>query len=152
MSQEIATSIVTFGSFLLFVFWFRYVCLLVLRARPARDYAHAAAAANQLSFPDVQALLHQRASADLEELRRMLDRDFALLTYVLAHVASPPAGVAALEKRILEIDYRLLRAWCGVSAHFSRSAACRALAEMSTVVAHFANSLGERGAGVAVPT
>ena len=150
MSQEFATSIITFGSFLLFVFWFRYVCVLVLRARPARDYAHAAAAANQLSFPDVQVSLRDRQAADLEDLRRLLDRDFALLTYLLAHISNAPAGVAAVEKRILEIDYRLLRFWCGVSAHFSRTAACRALAEMSTVVAHFANSLGERRAGVAV--
>jgi len=147
--EKIATSIITVGSLLLFLFWFRYVCLLVLNARPARDYAIAAAAANQLSFPDVQAILQNRAAADLEELRLLLDRDFALLTYVLAHVASPPAGIAAIEKRILEIDYRLMGAWCGVSARFSCAAARRALTEMSTVVAHFANSLGERGAGVA---
>jgi hypothetical protein len=148
--EKIATSIITVGSLLLFLFWFRYVCLLVLKARPARDYAIAAAAANQLSFPDVQAILQNRAAADLEQLRHLLDRDFALLTYVLAHVASPPAGIAAIEKRILEIDYRLMRVWCGISARFSYAAARRALAEMSTVVAHFANSLGERGAGVAV--
>src|SRR5271169_728228 len=77
--EKIATSIITVGSLLLFLFWFRYVCLLVLNARPARDYAIAAAAANQLSFPDVQAILQNRAAADLEELRHLLDRDFALL-------------------------------------------------------------------------
>jgi hypothetical protein len=148
--EKIATAIITVGSLLLFLFWFRYVSLLVLNARPTRDYAIAAAAANRLSFPDVQAILQNRAAADLEELRHLLDRDFALLTYVLAHVASPPAGIAAIETRILEIDYRLMRVWCGVSARFSCAAARRALAEMSTVVAHFANSLGERGAGVAV--
>jgi len=144
MVQGIATSIIVFGSLLLFVFWFRYVCLLLLSARPPWDYASVAASANQLSFPVVQAVLRRRATADLEELRRLLDRDFALLTYVLRHVYSPPAGIAALEKRMLEIDYRLTRLWYHTSSPFSRTAARRALHKMSTVVVHFASLLGER--------
>lgn len=150
MIEKLATSIIAFGSLLLFVYWFRYVCLLVLSARPTRDYAAAAVAANQLSFPDVQANLQDRTTTDLEGLRRLLDRDFALLTYLLAHIANPPAGIAAIEKRMLEIDYRLMRAWYSANSRFSRAAARRALGEMSTVVAYFASSLGQRRAGVAV--
>jgi hypothetical protein len=142
MIEGIATSIIVAGSLLLFMFWFRYACLLVLRARPPRDYAAAAAAANRLCFPGVQAILRRRTATDLDELRRLLDRDFALLTYVLRH-ASPPAGIATIEKRMLEIDYRLMRAWYRVTSRFFRIAAHRALAEMSAVVAHFASSLGE---------
>ena len=152
MTEIIATSIITLGSLLLFFFWFRYICVLVLSARPTRDYAIAAARANQLSFPGVQAMLRTPEQADLEEIRRMLDRDFALLTYVLKHVANPPAGVAAVEKRILELDYWLMQAWYGASSRVSPIAARRALGEMCAVVAHFANSLGERRAGVFVPS
>jgi hypothetical protein len=145
--EDIASYIIAFGSLLLFVSWFRYACLLVLRAKPPRDYAAAAAAANQLGFPEVQVILRDRADSDLEELKRLLDRDFALLTYVLRH-ASPPARIAAIEKRMLEIDYRLMRAWYHASSNFSRTAAHRALDEMSIVVAHFASSVGERLVGL----
>jgi hypothetical protein len=37
-------------------------------------------------------------------------------------------------------------AWYGVSRRFSTTAACRALDEMSQVVAHLANAMGERAA------
>jgi hypothetical protein len=143
MTEEIATSIIALGSSLLFLYWFRYACGLLLRARPPRDYAAAAAAANSLGFPDVQATLRYRAATDLDELKRLLDQDFALLTYVLRH-ASPPAGIAAIEKRMLEIDYRLMRLWYRATSRVSRNAALCALHEMSAVVAHFAASLGER--------
>jgi hypothetical protein len=148
--EAVATSIIAFGWLLLFLFWFRYVCLLLLAARPARDCAAVAVAANRLSFPDVQNTLQRRTTADLDELKRLLDRDFALLTYVLRHISSPPAGIAAIEKRMLEIDYRLTRVWYRTSLHFSRMAARRALDEMSNVVAHFASSLGERLVGVKI--
>jgi hypothetical protein len=37
-----------------------------------------------------------------------------------------------------------MRAWYSVSRRFSPAAAARAIEEMSLVVAHFANSMGER--------
>jgi hypothetical protein len=149
MVEGIATCIIVFSSLLLFISWFRYACLLVLSARPPHDYAAKAVAANQLCFPAVQTILRGRTTTDLDELKCRLDRDFALLTYVLRH-ASPPAGIAAIEKRMLDIDYRLMRVWYRTSSRFSRAAARGALHEMSIVVAHFASSVGERMAGAAV--
>ena len=83
---------------------------------------------------------------DLEPLKEFLDRDYRVLTYLLNHSAIPSNGDASLEKRMLEIDYRIMRAWYRVSRNLSPSAACRALNEMSQVVAYFANSMGERSA------
>ena len=60
--------------------------------------------------------------------------------------SSASAVEDALEKRMLDIDYRLMRAWYRVSRSFSAAAARSALEEMSLVVAHFANSMGERAA------
>ena len=48
--------------------------------------------------------------------------------------------------RMLAINYRVMRAWYGVSRGISTSTACRALEEMSQMVAHFANAMGERAA------
>src|SRR5579862_5204270 len=133
------------SSVLLFGYWFRYTCLLILSARTTRDYAASVALANQLSFPEVQAQLRV-ATADMDRLKDALDRDYKVLTYLLKNAAKASDGQDALEKRMLEINYRLMQNWYSVSRRFSPAAAARALDEMATVVAHFANSMGERAA------
>ncbi len=50
---------------------------------------------------------------------------------------------------MLELHYRMMGAWYRVSRPFSADAACSALEQMSSVVAHFANVMGERSAGAA---
>ena len=74
----------------------------------------------------------------------MLDRDHQILAYLLLHGGMPARGVARMEIRMLEIDYRLMRMWRRASSRVSRAAACRAVDEMSRIVAHFANAMGER--------
>lgn len=146
MIELMATVIITAGSVLLFGYWFRYTCLLILSARTTRDYAAQVATANQLNFPAVQSMLRDTAIADLDRLKDSLDRDYKVLTYLLKNSANPGTGEDAIEKHMLEIDYRMMRAWYSVSRQFSPAAAMRALDEMSVVVAHFANSMGERSA------
>lgn len=145
MIELVATIVIMSSSVVLFGYWFRYTCLLILSARTTRDYAASVALANQLSFPEVQAQL-QLATTDLDRLKDALDRDYKVLTYLLKNAANAGDGQDALEKRMLEINYRLMHAWYGMSRRFSPTAACRALDEMASVVAHFANSMGERAA------
>ena len=140
------TVIIVAGSALLFGYWFRYTCLLILSARTARDYAGDVAAANQLSFLEVQARLRDGAYADLDPLRTALDRDYSLITYLLKNAAHSGAEESSIEARMLELHYKLMGAWYKVSRPFSAQAARRALEEMSVVVAHFANVMGERAA------
>jgi hypothetical protein len=45
---------------------------------------------------------------------------------------------------MLGINYRFLGLWYGLSRRFSIAAARRTLEEMSLVMAHFANIVGER--------
>jgi hypothetical protein len=146
MIELVATIVIMASSGLLFGYWFRYTCLLMLSARTTRDYAASVAIANQLGFLEVQAQLRDRTSADLDRLKDSLDRDYKVLTYLLKHASGPSDGQDALEKRMLEINYRLMGAWYSMSRRFSPAAACRALDEMATVVAHFANAMGERAA------
>jgi hypothetical protein len=47
---------------------------------------------------------------------------------------------------MLAIHYRLMGVWYAVGSHVSPTAARQALEEMSMVVAHFANSIGEAAA------
>lgn len=144
MIELTATLIVTVSSALLFGYWFRYTCLLILSTKTARDYASEVAVANQLSFLEVQSELRQGPTVELDRLHAALERDYAVVTYLLKHAMRDTAGGSALETRMLALNYLLMGAWFRVSRRFSLAAAHRALEEMSEVVAHFANVMGER--------
>jgi len=144
MLELIATVIITASSALLFGYWFRYTCLLILNAKTSRDFATEVAAANRLNFQAVQSEL-RTTEADLDQLQQSLHRDYALLTYLIGHTGEAH-GDMVLEDRLLQFNYRLMAAWYSVSRHFSTSLARKALEEMSQVVAHFANAMGERAA------
>ena len=146
MVEFVATIGIVVSSALLFAYWFRYTSLLILSARTTRDYASEVAMANQLSFLEVQSRLRAGAGSELDRLRDLLDRDFAVVRYLLEHAANPAMTQATFETGMLAVNYRVMHAWYRVSSRFSESTACRALEEMSQVVAHFANAMGERAA------
>jgi hypothetical protein len=149
MIEFIATIIITVSSVVLFAYWFRYTCLLILSAKTARDYTTDVAYSNQLGFPAVQAQLKQAGSPDLDVLRAALDRDFKVVRDLLKYTSKASDGQSALETHMLAVNYRLMGAWYQVSRHFSGSIAARALGEMSMVVAHFANQMGEAACSAA---
>ncbi len=97
--------------------------------------------ANQLSFLAVQNELHGALPADLERLHASLDRDYRLL---LDWFQTGNKQNDALERRMLQINYRIMGTWRRTVQSFSPSAARKALEEMALVVAHFANSMGEQ--------
>ncbi len=144
--SEIVTLVVTASSIFLFGYWFRYTCMLILSARTARDYAASVAAANHLSFLEVQSSLREIAVSDLDRLRDALDRDYGIVSNLLKQASQADTS---LETGMLAINYRLTRAFYGLSRKVSATAACRALEEMSQIVAHFANAMGERAAASA---
>ena len=143
MLELIVTLVITLSSALLFGYWFRYTCLLILSARTTRDYAAEIATANQLSFLQVQAQLRDQ-QGDLARLHASLDRDLAVVTYLIQHASGQ--GEWGMEERMLQLNYKLMSAWCSFSSRFSPEAGRRALDEMSMIVSHFANAMGERAA------
>lgn len=148
MIELIATVVLTVGSVLLFAYWFRYTCLLILSAKTARDYTAAVAYSNKLGFHEVQAQLKQANSPDLDRLRAALDNDYRIVRQLLKYMQQGQ-GQSALETYMLAINYRLMGTWYQISRHFSGTTAVRALNEMSMVVAHFANLMGEQAASAA---
>ena len=114
--------------------------MLILSAKTSRDYAADVATANQLSFPQVQNRLREQTNADLGELVASLDRDYAVITYLLNNAPKVSTGASTVETKMLAVNYRVMRTW------FSVSRSRRALEEMANVVAHFANAMGERAA------
>lgn len=142
---EIAITVaIVAGSALLFVLWFRYTCLLILSAKTANNYAGDVAAANQLGFLDVQTRLREVSSVDLDPLHRALERDYSLITYLLKNAAHSSSEESSLETRMLEMYYGLMSAWYRAIKPISADAARSALEQMSSVVEHFANVMGER--------
>ena len=138
MIELVTTLVIIASSILLFGYWFRYTCLLILSAKTAQDYAGAVAAANQLGFLGAQSELTTNAP-NLDRLRDQLDRDYAVLNRLI----KASTGDSFIENRMLGIDYQVMRTWYRLSSGFSVVAARRALEEMSMVVAHMANAVGE---------
>ncbi len=79
-----------------------------------------------------------------DSMRKALDRDYATMTRMLKESGS--AEGLAIENRMLDVNYRLNAAWYRVASGFSPASARKALQEMSMVIAHFANAMGEQAA------
>lgn len=148
MITSVAILVVSVG---LFLYWFRYTCLLILSAKTTKDYAGDVALANRLNFVEVQSQLiayqkRMRGAEDLERLRVCLQRDYDVVTYLVRHAADFRVGGYSLEDTMLRIDYQIMKAWYSVACSFSNSKATFALEEMCQIVSYFANSMGERAA------
>src|SRR5436190_21607906 len=98
MIELAATSIITVSSALLFGYWYRYTCLLILSAKTSRDYAGDVAVANQLNFLEVQHQLREGAG-DLDRLHQSLDRDYVALAKLFQGAGSEKG----LEDRMLQL-------------------------------------------------
>ena len=132
-------------SLTLFLYWFRYTCILILSAKTSRDYATQIASANHLTFREThETLMDESHTAPLEKMHQSLDRDYRLLTYLLQHVSGDTVAGGSLENRILMIDFRLLSVWYALTRRFSSQHARAALLEMASIVGHLANAMGER--------
>jgi len=138
----IATVLIIAFSLVLFVYWFRYSCLLLLR----RSSEQPAAAANRFSFVRVQQDLP--GAMELDPLRRSLDRDYRLLTYLLDHAAG--LELEKLEYRLLVIDYRLMQMWYRLTRWAAPGQARLALGEMADVLNVLVGRIGEQAGRTAV--
>jgi hypothetical protein len=145
MVETTTTLVLTVGSLLLLGYWFRYTCLLILSAKTTRDYAGEVAEANQLSFLEIQARLRAEEPIDLDNVTAALDRDYARLMQLMRQAG----GSSQIEDRMVRLNYRFTRLWCRAVRPLSSSAASSALDEMSMMISHFANALGERASAAA---
>ncbi|MDX2150202.1 MAG: hypothetical protein SFV54_05670 [Bryobacteraceae bacterium] len=132
----IVSILILLFSLILFAYWFRYTCLLILKAEPATDYAEPVAEANQLSFLAVQKQLVAEEASGLDGLHELLQRDYRFLSYLMRHASD--FGGLDLEHLMLIADYKIMSAWYAVSR--SR----QALEEMSSIIGRFAHAVGER--------
>jgi hypothetical protein len=130
-------------SLALFLYWFRYSCLLIFAAEMPHDYREEVARANQLSFLEVQSRLRRHEITDLDRLHQCLERDYAIVTDLLERIPITRSDTG-FEDLMLKIHYHGMRACFRVTRRSLHEFASDALEEMSLVVAHMANQLGER--------
>ena len=121
--------------------------MLILMAENPRDRSEEVARLNRLSFPQVRSTLRSREIAGLENLRACLQRDFAIVTHLLART---PADFfdSGFESAILKTHFHVMSACFTLTRGRFRECAADALEEMLLVVTHFAGIMGERRAGV----
>jgi hypothetical protein len=149
------TTLIVLISLGLLLYWFRYLCLLILRDTRGRNYQSQVASANHLTFPRAKALLSDRpheagprsiveplAAQALDRLEASLDRDYRVVTYLLHNTAAyldlrPQRFVLTLDFHLMRFCYRLLRG-------ISRQMAKRVVFEMAVIVGHLAQYAGER--------
>jgi hypothetical protein len=117
----LASILISAVSFVLLVYWFRYSCILLLRS---------------LESPVVE------VKGDLDPLRRAVERDFSVLTYLWRHAAD--LREQSLEERILMLDFKLLMLWYRFTRTALPGQARRALSEMGAVVSFLGQKLSEQ--------
>lgn len=142
----VASILIIVFSVALFVYWFRYTCLLILSARTAQDYARQVAEANQLGFLDTQTDLAGTAEISLDAVHSALSRDYQVITYLLSHAGNLKSQENGLEQLMLRIDFRIMSALYQVVPKGSPAHAKKVLSEMADIIGHFANTMGERQA------
>ena len=140
----LSISLIIFFSVVLFVYWFRYSCLLILQDRTA--YGLQQGAGSNLSFPLVQERLKsdQNGVELLDQLHRDLINDYRVVCFLLR--CSSESGVDPIERRMLMLDYWIMRGWYSLARRIAIPQARMALEEMSNIVGHFAHSVGRRAA------
>jgi len=133
----------------LFLYWFRYTCLLLLGQRNKLeagepDYALKVTGTIRLSFPKIeQALLADSPAFALDVLHEGLDNDYRMLTDLLQQFT----GADSIEHRILVADYKLMQKWYALTRRCENlTGARKALTEMSAILNYFASEIGESAA------
>ena len=132
----LASILISVISAVLFLYWFRCTCLLIISQGNADD-ALKVAATIQLSFTRVEEALRTNPGATaLDALHQSLEADYQILTDLLSQAAS----ANSIERRFLTIDYRVMRILYKVTG------TSKALVEMSSILGYFAGEIGAASA------
>jgi len=140
----IASIVIILVSSVMFLYFFRYTCLLLIN-KGNQEYAMAVASTIRLSFPQVkEALAAQTHTASLDHLHQSLQKDYQLLMDVLGQATGSSESI---ERRILDIDYKVMQSWYKMTRTSKNLAQAKmALSEMSSILNYFAAEIAESAA------
>ena len=130
-------------SLILFVYWLRYSCVMLLKGAQERVETDPTGEEVFDQPFHVSSVLEQlKTESDLAPLERALDRDYRVVTYLIEHAAA--LELASVENKLLVFDYRLMRLWFHVTRTLSPSQARNALAEMAAVLNVLVSQMGQQ--------
>ena len=127
-------------SVVLFVYWLRYSCLILLRSAQERT---AMAAVVDERFDIASVLDRLKTEGDLAPLERALERDYHVVTYLIEHAAD--LELASVENSLLVLDYKLMRLWSRLTRSAAPRQSRKALSEMASVLSVLVAQMGEPG-------
>jgi len=136
----IETILILSFSLSLFVYWFRYTVILLLRGEPEGDPGPIVGQLNLISTRE--ALRAGREDLPLEHLRGTLHSDYRMLRFLMANAAG--LGLRPLEQHLLLLDYQAVAFWYRLTRKTSTRQARRALEEMTGVLSCIAYKMGAR--------
>ena len=125
----IASILIIAFSIVMFVYWFRYSCVLLLRG--AAEQAELSAAQDN-RFSVAQVMERLKTEQELDPLQRSLDRDYHVLKYLIEHAAD--LELVSIENRLLILDYKLMHCWFNLTRTLAPVHARKALTEMASVL------------------
>lgn len=132
----LASVLIIAFSAVLFVYWFRYSCILLLRNRAEQPTV----SGEGFSYAEVQHGL--RTGMELDALHQSLDRDYRVVTYLLEHAAG--LELEQLEYRLLILDYKVMQGWYRLTKSAAPQQARRALGEMAEILGVFVGRIGSQ--------
>ena len=115
-------------SLILFVYWFRYAVRTLLSENQAEEPITA---------------IRQLGELPLDRRHDVLENEYRMLEYVLAHAAG--LGLPPIEINLLTLDYRLMRFWFRIARNTNTAHAQRALEEMARILSYIAYKISNRG-------
>jgi hypothetical protein len=137
----LASIFIILASSVMFVYWFRYTCLLILAQRYSAEDALKVASTIRLNFPQTQdALASDPRTPGLDRLHECLEKDYRTLTDLLGQTD----GGDSIEHRLLAVDYKMMRVCYKLTRKRPSLPHARyALAEMSSILGFFAAEIGQ---------
>jgi len=126
-------------SVVLFVYWLRYSCVILLRS--AQQRAEMPTVADE-RFSAFSVLERLKTEADLAPLERALERDYYVLTYLIEHAAD--LELASIENKLLVLDYKLMRLWSRLTRTVAPQQSRKALSEMASVLSVLVGQMCEQ--------
>ncbi|QOY86898.1 hypothetical protein [Paludibaculum fermentans] len=142
----VASIIIIAFSVVLFAYWFRYSCILILRTRTSVDYATHVAKASSLAVLEIQRLLEGSADElDLSAFRSALEEDYLIVNQLLSKAPMVEEHLSSVEQIMLRIDFRMMSIWDSVSRTCLGGPSRVAVAEIASIVGCLANAAGSAG-------
>ncbi len=126
-------------SVVLFVYWLRYSCVMLLNS--AQEHGEMPAIGDE-RFNVSSVLERLKTEGDLDPLERALERDYHVVTYLIEHASA--LELASIENKLLVLDYRLMRLWSHLTRSVAPQQSRKALSEMAAVLRVLVGQMGEQ--------